>query len=236
VGTASGRQRFDVKDFPSATKTFKTKARAERWARAFENEMDDGVFVSRKEAESTTLTEAFERYLKEITPHKKGAIQETNRIKQFKKHPLAKRFLANIRSSDIAAYRDERLSLGKSSNTVKNELILISHLFNTARKEWGMESLLNPVANVRKPKLPPGRDRRLLEGEEDKLLDHAEYPTDQLIIIALETAMRQGEILGLRWEYIDIKKRVLTLPDTKNGESRDVPLSTFQNVGIRGRT
>ena len=152
--------------YPRISKTFSTRPKAERWARMMESEMDDGVFVSRKEAESTTLEEAFERYKKEITSYKKGAKQEKNRINQWMKRPLAKLFLSNIRGQDIAKYRDERLEQGKSPYTVNNELIILSHLFNTARKEWGMESLQNPVANVRKPKLPKARDRRLLKGEE----------------------------------------------------------------------
>ena len=89
-----------------------------------------------------------------------------------------------------------------------------------------MESLRNPVANLRKPKLPQGRDRRLFEGEEERLLEHAEDPMDKLIILAIETAMRQGELLNLRWEYVDLKKQIAILPETKNGTKRVVPLSS----------
>lgn len=88
-----------------------------------------------------------------------------------------------------------------------------------------MESLRNPVSNVRKPKLPGGRERRLEKGEEDKLLEKARFPLNAMIILALETAMRQGEILSLHWENIDLKKRIAKLPDTKNGSERIIPLS-----------
>lgn len=212
--------------FPKVSKTFDTKLDAVHWARDIERDMDRGVFVSRAEAESTTLSEALDRYLREITPHKKGAKQETLRINRWKKHPLAERYIASIRGSDIAAYRDERLAERRSPITVNNELIIISHLFNIARKEWGMESLHNPVSNIRKPKLPPGRDRRLETGEEKRLLEHAEHPMNALIILALETAMRQGELLSLTRKNIDLMRRVALLPDTKNGTERIVPLSS----------
>lgn len=219
--------------YPSLSKTFNTKVDAESWARLIESEMDRGIFISRAEAETTTLAEALTRYLTEITPNKKGAKQEASRIKGWLRHPLSNRFLATVRSADIASYRDERLAHGLSPITVNNELIVINHLFNIARKEWGMEGLLNPVSNIRKPKLPSGRDRRLLEGEEQKLLDGAPYPLCHLIVLALETGMRLGELLGLEWEQIDLTRGVIVLPDTKNGDARSVPLSTRARNTIR---
>ncbi len=208
------------------TKTFETYEDAARWARKIETEMDDGIFVSRKEAENTTLDEALDRYLREKTPHKKGAAQETNRINLFKRSDLASRFLATIRSTDIAKYRDQRLEEGKSPYTVNNELILLSNLFNVAHREWGMESLDNPVAKISRPKMPKGRDRRLLPGEEELLSGSLGITMKPLFQIALETAMRQGELLSLEWKDINLVRKVAYLPETKNSESRNVPLSS----------
>ncbi len=224
-GNHQWQARVRRKGYPPVMKTFETKAEAKRWARLVESEMDHGAYVSREEAENTTFAEALERYANEITPRKKGARQERDRIEFLKKHDLARRSLASIRGADIAAYRDERLEAGKSPITVNNELIVISHLFNTARREWGMESLPNPVSNVRKPKLPPGRDRRLAGNEEQRLLEHAEYPMHELIVLALETGMRQGELMALTWPSVDLKRRIVTLADSKSGEGRAVPLS-----------
>jgi len=214
------------KDQPVVSKTFDTKAQAEKWARLIESEMDMGVFVSRTEAESTTLHEALDRYLREITPHKKGAKPETDRIRAWQRHPLAKRFMAAIRSVDLANYRDDRLAEGKSGSTVRNEINIISHLFNIARKEWGMESLSNPVENIRRPSVPKGRERRLVDDEEKELIENSSTPLKEIIIIALETGMRRGEILNMDWGNIDSNKRLLVLLDTKNGDTRVVPLST----------
>jgi integrase len=212
--------------WPKQAKTFETYEDAARWARKIESEMDDGIFVSRKEAETTTLNEALDRYLREKTPHKKGAAQETNRIKLFKSSDLASRFLSTIRSTDIAKYRDLRLDEGKSPYTVNNELILLSSLFNVAHREWGMESLDNPVAKVSRPKMPKGRDRRLLPGEEESLLGSLGITLKPLFQIALETAMRQGELLSLEWRDVNLANRVAYLPQTKNNEPRNVPLSS----------
>ena len=90
---------------PTQSKTFETRAAAEQWARKVEHEMDRGNFVSRVEAESTTLRELLERYLEEVTPLKKSAASESARIRAFLKHPLAQRIVAGIRSFDIASYR-----------------------------------------------------------------------------------------------------------------------------------
>lgn len=232
-GDGQWQAKIRRKGYPSVSHTHNTKAKAERWARMIESEMDQGVFISRAEADSTTLKEALERYRKEITPTKKGAKQENNRILAWKKDSLAKRYLGSIRSSDLAAYRDDRLGNGLSPITVRNELSIISHLFNIARKEWGMESLANPIQNIRMPQLPPGRERRLRKGEEEQILKQADYPLKQIIILALETGMRLGEILGIRWENVDLNQGALTLIDTKTEWRRDVPLSTAAKNAIK---
>jgi len=87
------------------------------------------------------------------------------------KHELARCYLANLRSADFAQYRDQKIAEGFSASTIRNQLNIISHLFNIARKEWGMVSLLNPIQNIRLPKLPSGRERRLVGDEERQLLD-----------------------------------------------------------------
>ena len=212
--------------YPQQSKTFESRAEAEAWGRALESEMDRGVFVSRTEAEQTTLGEGLERYLREVTPTKKGADQEEGKIRRWQARDLARRPLASIRGADLAAFRDQRLAEGRSPYTVKHDLDVISHLFTVAVREWGMESLRNPVSYIRKPKLPQGRDRRLRGDEESRLLDAADTPYREVITLAIETAMRAGELRSLKWSNIDLEARTALLPDTKNGERRTVPLSS----------
>ena len=180
------------------------------------------------------LFRGLEKYYESVSVHKKGHLQEFYRVNVIKRHPLSNKNMDEITTVDIAAYRDERLAqinprTGKniSGNTVRLELALLSSLFSIARVEWGT-CRSNPVEHVRKPRVSKGRDRRLLSSEERRLSRHFRERNLSLYIIfhlAIETAMRQGEILGLQWEYIDIQHGVAHLPDTKNGSSRDVPLS-----------
>lgn len=134
--------------------------------------------------------------------------------------------LSSIQGKEIAAFRDMREKGGVEPNTIRLDLALISHLFSTAIKEWGMTGLINPVLQIRKPKLPRGRDRRIRHGELERIIKASESPLlGELIRFALETAMRRSELAGMVWNLVDLKKRTVTLPETKNGEKRIVPLS-----------
>ena len=221
-----GKRPYKKKGVARISRTFDTRGDAEAWAKVMESEMVRGIYIPRKEAESTTLSEALDRYEKEVSSAKKGHRREKTRISIWKNHPLAKRVLASVRGNDLAAYRDERIKAGYSANTIRLELAIISHLFEIARKEWGMEGLHNPVKAIRMPSPPAGRDRRLQPGELEKLLESSSEEMNQVIRFALETAMRRGELAGMTWEMVYLKKRTVTLPETKNGQKRIVPLSS----------
>lgn len=233
--------------YPAQSKTFETKAGAEAWANMIESEMSRGVWVSRSEAEATTLYEALTRYETDVVPAKKGAAQEASVLRACKSEDLARRPLAAIRSSDVARLRDQWLKDYKPA-TVLRRLAVLSHVFSIARKEWGMESLSNPVELVRKPqpnnartrRIAPvnpvsdvlsaedaGSDRGALDGELERVVAASSSTLLPAIIwLAVETAMRRGEIAEMRWEHVDLKRRVAHLPATKNGSARDVPLSS----------
>lgn len=218
------------KGYPRVSRTFDTKAEAEAWATIAESEMARGVFIDRREAEATTLAEALDRYEREVTSAKKGASQERKRIAAWKRHPLAMRSLASIRGVDLAEWRDARLAAGASPTTARLDLALISHLYTVAAKEWGLESLANPVKNICLPTPARGRDRRLSLEELARLLAACDASNSiwlaPLVRLAIETGMRQGELLRLRWDDLDPQRPVARLNDTKNGEQRDVPLSS----------
>ncbi len=217
------------KGHPPQSKTFSSKTDALAWTRELESEMDRNVFHSRAEAESTTLADALDRYAREVTPAKKGADKERNRIKLWKQRPIAARFLATIKGADLAKHRDERRAEGRAENTIRLELALLSQLYETARKEWGMESLINPVRNIRVPSGSKQRDRRLHGTEEKYLLTalkESDYPIACAVSeFAIETAMRQSEILGLTWDAVNERRHTAILAETKNGTARTVPLS-----------
>ncbi|WP_295550131.1 site-specific integrase [Limnohabitans sp. Rim8] len=216
--------------YPAQTKTFATKADAEKWARSIEAAIDRGVFVNVSEAQRTTLGDLIGRYLVEVTPTMKGAPEDTIRLKAIMRKPIARWSMANLSATRIAAYRDERLK-EVGAGTVIRELAYISAIVNHARREWGI-NVPNPVQMVRKPQSPQARSRVLTNEEVEKLLQALEptgrrsHWTKPAVQLALATAMRRGELLSLRWEHVDIQNRTTFLSDTKNGESRTVPLST----------
>jgi integrase len=218
------------KGLPPKAKSFTSKADAEKWARGLEAELDrSGVLPDTRLAESMTVRELLDRYLREITPHKRSADTETYRIKALMKRDIAHRTLSMLSSADVAAYRDARLKVVSNSSVIR-ELNTLAHAIDVARKEWGVHLVQNPVRMIRRPSPPRGRDRRLNGDEEQRLLDAADAGRSSymrpLIILAIETAMRQGELLSLTWNDIDLDKRIAHLDMTKNGESRDVPLSS----------
>ena len=216
--------------YPDITKSFQSRQDAERWARALESEMDKGQFISIDEAQRSTLGDLIARYLVEITPTMKGATEDTIRLKAIMRRSIASWSMANLSAARVAGFRDERLK-EVSAGTVIRELAYLSSIINHARREWGI-NVPNPVQMVRKPPSPLSRGRVLDDEEVSKLLQALEptgrrsHWTKPAVQLALATAMRRGELLSLRWDRIDFKARTAFLPDTKNGCSRTVPLSS----------
>ncbi len=216
--------------WPTAIKTFRTKRDAQDWARRTEDEMVRGVYIDRADASQLLLKTALDRYLRDVSSSKKPSTHaaEQHKAKSLKAN-LGDYSLAALNPSLIAQYRDQRLADGKSANTVRLELSLLSHLFTIAIKEWQLGLVYNPVMNIRKP--PPGQGRnRRLNAEEERILLKAcdEYSNPMLgwiVRTALFTGMRAGEITSLRRDQVDLGHRVVRLTDTKNGSARTVPLS-----------
>ena len=215
--------------YPDQVKTFEARTDAERWARSVETEMDKGQFIDTQEAQRTTLRELILRYVREVTPTMKSVSEDTIRLNAIARKPIANWSMANLNSTRIAAYRDDRLKQ-VSNGTVIRELAYLSSIINHARREWGINTP-NPVQHVRKPISPAGRTRILSYDEKAKLLAALEPRgrqniwTKPVVVLALETAMRRSELLALRWENIDLVRQTALLPDTKNGSPRTVPLS-----------
>lgn len=210
----------------SIAKSFISKADAIKWARHIESQLDLGVLAPKQVM--PRLSSVVDRYVEEVTPTKKGVSQERYRATQFKKTKPADMQLDKITGEVVAQYRDERLK-EVSANTVRLELAFLSVVFEQCRKEWGF-AVSNPVKQIRMPKPGRSRQRRLEVGEEDALLSackasRAHY-LHSFVVLAIETGMRSGELLAMRWEHVNLANRTVFLPDTKNGSPRTVPLST----------
>jgi integrase len=232
VKTPSGTWKALVRKqgWPTAAKTFRTKRDAEDWSRRTEDSMVRGVYIERAPSERLTLSAALDRYLAEVTPTKKPSTQRAEQVRAatLRSH-FGKYSLAAITAEMVAAFRDKRLTKGKTNNTVRLDLALLGHLFTTAIREWRLGLIQNPVANIRKPSAGKGRDRRLSGSEEKRLRKAvAGYSNPMLgwiFEIALETCMRSGEIVGLRLGQVDVARRIVRLADTKNDTARTIPMT-----------
>ncbi len=206
--------------------TFDTKNEAQAWARKRESEIDEGA--GRKVARKS-LHDALNKYIKDVAPHRNGARWEAVRCARFKREFVPDCPLKDFTTAMVAEWRD-KMRLTKKDASVRRDMEVLRTVFEVARTEWKWVSA-NPVAEAKKPRKPPSRTRTIAPGEVKKILDKLGYSQDGKIatkrqeaalclLIALETGMRASEILRA-----EIKGKIAHLAKTKNGDSRDVPLS-----------
>jgi integrase len=232
VKTPSGTWKAVIRKngWPTTAKTFRTKRDAEDWARRTEDEMVRGVYLSRAPSEKLTVSAALKRYIVEVSATKKPTTQRSESFSAKHLEAFFRKYsMAAVSAELVAKYRDERLAVGKSNNKVRLELAMLGHLFRVAIQEWGIGLTFNPVANVRKPSPGAGRDRRLSRDEQQRLFAAADAHSNPMlgwiVRLAVEAGMRSSEIAGLCRSQVDLRRRVVTLRDTKNGSSRVVPLT-----------
>lgn len=213
--------------------TLPTKAQAKEWAanKEMEIQASKGFRVN----SDATFHDAVIRYLDEVSIHKKSHKWNVRKKRIFLESSFANVPLSRLVASHIANWRDDRLKTVQSS-TVNRELNFVSSVLNICRVEWGWITD-NPVSGIKRPTNPRPRDRRISQHEIDCITSAFDYYPDKPIstnedlvivfwLLAIETAMRLGEMCSLVKSDINVDKRYLTLRDSKNGDMRDVPLST----------
>lgn len=216
---------------PAVIKTWRLKRDAEDWARVTEDAIARGQYVFRPQAgRRMTVNDALDRYFKEIVPDKRPSTQQSDAKRAILiRQRLGQYAMDAVTREVLAGFRDQRLDDGCSNNTVRLDLALLSHLFSIAVKDWGTVPQ-NPVALIRRPSPGAGRNRRLVGDEEQRLLaacDAYSNPMFAAIVrLALFSAMRHGEIVSLTEGQVNLERRTITLPRTKNQSARTVPLST----------
>lgn len=217
------------KGFTPRYRSFQSKTEAQTWAREQETKIDarDAPQVTARVLQSP-LFELIERYRREVSPSKRSCESELLRLRKMQRHPLCDLALRDVTPSAIASYRDDRLLVVKAG-TVRRELSLLHHIFDTARKQWRLNLGRNPVEDIRQLVVRDQRERRLHHTEQEKLeteLGKCRNPhLLPLVLFALETGMRRGELLSLQWENVDLVRRTAFIPDTKNGIPRTIPLT-----------
>ena len=208
------------KNNPRVSKTFSTKEAAKCWARKIERDIDlKGLLI----INYPTLQSIIERYLNEVSINKKGYEAEKYHLKSIQKFKFILKPLNEITPHDLVCYRKERL-FKVSTSTYVREMNIIQHIFSIASKEWGY-TMTNPCKLISKPKINNKRDRRLTNDEYNFLIkgNHTNQTLKQIIEVAYETGMRRNEILNILQEQI--KGQTLSIPLTKNGDERTIPLT-----------
>ncbi len=235
-GQVTYRVKVRLKGYPVQSATFERLTDARKWAQQTEAAIREGRHFKTTEAKKHTLREAINRYLKYVMPTKpKSQRSQIGQITWWSEN-LGSYSLAETTPALIAQCR-EKLAQGEIVNnkrvprspaTVNRYMAILSHVYTTAMKEWGWVEE-NPLRKVTKMKEPRGRVRFLSDDERKKLLDACKMSDSPLlyiaVVLALSTGARRMEVLGLRWQDVDINRGIITLHETKNGERRVLPLT-----------
>lgn len=214
---------------PQQSKSFDSKTNARKWTRQKEAELDARIIqTDTRILGNTTVSDILLRYRETVTINKKGYASEGKGIDSFLKQPWANYKLSRVTSGVFSHYRDQRLKQVKPA-TVRRDLGLLRAIFEVAKQEWDMPLQENPLVNVKKPKEPNARTRRLESGKLDLLLKAADNRKGSWlragIQFAVGTGMRRGELLSALWPDVSFANSTLLIRETKNGHPRCIPLS-----------
>jgi integrase len=213
------------KGTPSQTATFQKLSEAKKWAQITEGAMLEGRHFKTLEAKHHTISDLLARYREDVFPQKRSStVYNQVYHLQWWEARLGHYTLSEITPALIVEYRD-KLARTRKNPTVRRYLAVLSHAFTVAVEwQWINE---NPVSKVRKPKEPRGRVRFLTEDERERLFAACKVSRSRylylIVVLAISTGARRGELLSLRWPDVDLKRNMLTLHETKNGERRAVP-------------
>jgi integrase len=194
---------------------FTSKGAAVAWAGTREAEIMAGV---RGDIPNLTVKALLDRYKREVSKDKKGRRWEEIRLDALQRDRLASVRLRQLDTPHVSEWQQRRLE-AVSGASVRRERNLLNNVFEIARKEWKWLAK-NPFEGVRRPKDGKARKRIASQAEIAKLTA-ADGSMSRVIVWALETGMRAGEIA----QPPEVAGRVATLRDSKNGEEREVPLS-----------
>lgn len=231
-GKVTYRVRVRMKGYPIQTASFDRLTDARRWGQQTETAIREGRYFKTREAQRHTLAELIDRYLVDVLPQKRDTRNPARYLAWWRKQ-LGVYALSDLTPPLVAEYRD-KLAAGypgdapRSPATVVRYLAALSHCLSVAVKEyqWLDDS---PMRKVAKPAEPRGRVRFLSEQERAALLSACEASANpyllSVVVLALSTGMRAGEIMALEWRDVDLARGWLTLRETKNGDMRGVPLA-----------
>lgn len=223
-----------LKGHPQETASFKRKTDADNWASQRETELRQGKHLKEAEAKRHTFGEMIDKYIKNELPKTPKSYQKKKMQLDRWKAELGHLRLFDVTSKKISAVKDkmlnEKLKNGKQKSpaTVVRYMAALSPVFNHAVNEWEWLDK-SPMTKVKRPKEPRGRIRFLDDDERDRLITAAQKHRNKhlytIIVLAISTGMRQGEIMGLTWKSVNLSEGYALLHETKNDEVRRVPIA-----------
>jgi integrase len=243
-GSTSYRVDVRLKGFPPQRATFARLTNAKQWGKSTEIAIKENRYFKTAESQKHTLGELIDRYIRDVLPTKPNKGGGQKRQLEWFKAEIGVYTLADVTPAKIVECRDKLLNgitrrgTQRAPSTVVRRMAALSHAFTIAVNEWGwLED--SPMRKVKMPALPRGRirflsedttgpDGKALDGERTRLLRACQESSNPylypVVVLALSTGMRQGEIMGLTWDGVDLHQGRITLYKTKNGEIRVVPL------------
>lgn len=236
--TQSGEKRYlatiRLKGHPTQSATFSRRNDAKKWIQTTEANIREGRYLHSSQERKKTVLDVIERYERDILPHRTKDKDKMQRLLNWWKREMGSYILTNVHPSLLSEMRDKlksqvppRRKKPRSASTVIHYMVALSNAFNFAVKEWGWMRE-NPMLKVAKPKLNNQRERVLSDKELKALLKAAAGSPNSyihlIVLLAITSGARFGEIINLTWNDVDIKNRRLFLRKTKNGDQRTVPL------------
>lgn len=245
-GTAVTHVQIRKRGFPPLTATFVRKSDARVWVQQVEHRMRERRFFPGFEAQQHTAAEMIDRFVEEVLPNRPKQRRDLTSHLVLWRTEIGRYLLSELSPSVLSAARD-KLSKGKTVRrktrapaTVLRIMASLSAVLKVAERDWQwIES--SPLAKISKPVAARGRVRFLSDAERARLLKACLYSGHPylytVVVLALSTGMRRGEILGLRWERIDVRPSLAVghaqLLDTKNGERRGVAIAGAALASVR---
>lgn len=227
----SGKWRVQIRSHNKyISKSFLKKAHASMWAKEIEYQLDRDQYEDFSDSARISLGELITRYRDEITPHKKGRDTEKYKLNFILRHKIAKVKLLSLKAKHIIDFKKD-ISEGRAPSTINKYIHYIYTVWEVAKLNWDIAlPYRNPCELVKKEKVKDKIDRILsIEEYQDLLQACTKSNLDflsEIVEFAYITAMRFGEITKLKTSNINFEKSTALLIDTKNGETRLVPLTS----------
>ncbi|MBY0529253.1 MAG: site-specific integrase [Rhabdochlamydiaceae bacterium] len=245
-GKTSYRVRIRMRGAPSISESFPTRREAKEWASKMEADIRQGRYFGRSESKERTFADLVDRYMKQKDPKNPKSFEKcVVQLLWWKEH-LKKYYLCHITPSTISELKElllkEKTPRGtlRSQSTANRYLAALSSVFGMAVKEWNWLKE-NPVSKISRYKEGKPRDRFLTKEEIENLLNICKKSKSPhlyaVTLFAICSGARRGEILSLKWKDVDFDRQTATFRDTKNGETRTIPLgSSLLNCLLAERT